>query len=100
MKKVLTMAGVMAATAAHADMTLQQRYPGPWRDDFNLPISKAFARSAINGCGEYKYRPSIRDKGEFLVYCTRDGKSWEAYLVWAPISKVTGPHQLSPAIPP
>ncbi|CAB5720004.1 Uncharacterised protein [Delftia tsuruhatensis] len=100
MKRVFIVAGVMAAAAAHADMTLQERYPGPWRDDFNLPISKALAQNSVRGCGEFKYRPSSRDKGEFLVYCTRDGKSWVAYLVWAPIAKVTGPHQVSAAIPP
>ncbi|WP_313233984.1 hypothetical protein [Delftia acidovorans] len=100
MAKVLIMAGLMATATAHADMTLQQRYPSPWRDDFNLPISKALAQNSVRGCGEFKYRPSSRDKGEFLVYCTRDGKSWVAYLVWAPIAKVTGPHQVSADIPP
>ena len=84
MAKVLIMAGLMATTAAHADMTLQQRYPSPWRDDFNLPISKALAQNSVRGCGEFKYRPSSRDKGEFLVYCTRDGKNWVCLLYTSP----------------
>lgn len=100
MRKTLTLVALVSAATAHAGISLQERYPGPWRDDFNLPISKALAQNLIKGCGEFKYRPSSRNKGEFLVYCTRDGKNWVAYLVWAPIAKVNGPHEVSAAIPP
>lgn len=98
--KILCTAALVLASAAHAEVALLERYPGPWTEDMNIPISRALVKNSIRGCGEYKYRPSNRDKGEFLVYCTRDGQNWEAYLVWTSAGKVTGPHQISAAIPP
>lgn len=74
------------------DIPLSERYPGPWREDFNLGITKALASKDIRGCGQYKYRESRNDKGEYLVHCTRDGNNWTAYLVWANTGSVTGPH--------
>ena len=39
-----------------------------------------------------------RIKGEYLVYCTQDGKTWTAYLVWASIKKIMGPYPPDPSI--
>lgn len=100
MKRLVYVATLAALSIAHAEIPLQERYPGPWRDDFNASISKALAQNSVRGCGEFKYRESKMNRGEYLVYCTRDGSNWVAYLVWASIKKVTGPHQVSAAIPP
>lgn len=100
MKIVLMVMALAITTASIAEVAQPDRYPGPWRDESNVLISKALVQNSIKGCGEFKYRPSSKNKGEFLVYCTRDGKNWVAYLVWAPVGKVTGPHQISAAIPP
>jgi len=100
MKTLFSAAVLVMASAAHADTSFQDRYPGPWKEDFNAPISKALAQNSARGCGEFKYRQSSKDKGEYLVYCTRDGRNWSAYFVWPSIKKITGPHQVSAAIPP
>lgn len=100
MKKALIAITLTAGSVAHAEVPLQDRYPGPWKDDPNLSISKALAQNSVRGCGEFKYRESRLNRGEYLVYCTRDGSNWTAYLVWTSIAKITGPHQISASIPP
>ena len=100
MRKSICAAMLLVLSIAHAEIPLYERYPGPWRDDFNASISKTLAKNSVRGCGEFKYRLSSKDKDEYLVYCSRDGKSWVAYLVWISIAKITGPHQISASIPP
>lgn len=101
MKKILGIfLGSALTLGAVAETSFAERYPGPWREGANLGISKALVANNIRGCGEFKYRESSRNRGEFLVYCSRDGSNWSAYFVWPSISKVTGPHQISPAIAP
>jgi len=64
-----------------------------WNTDFNIGISQALVANKIRDCGEFKYKKSKEHNGEYLVYCTRDGANWSAYLVWAPIKKVMGPYK-------
>ena len=66
------------------------RYPGPWREDLNVEITKTLVAKKVKGCGEYKYRETHRH--EYLVHCSRDGKNWIAYQVWPKIGEITGPH--------
>lgn len=82
----------LAGCGESREISLSERYPGPWREDFNMGITKTLASNNVGGCGQYKYRESIKDRGEYLVYCTRDGSNWVAYLVWPNIGKLTGPH--------
>jgi len=88
----------LAGCGNSRDIPLSERYPGPWQEDFNMGITKALAAKGICDCGQYKYRESSRDKGEYLVYCTRDGSNWTAYLVWPSIGEVTGPHTPDPSL--
>ncbi len=85
------LAGISTIASA-SDLTLSERYSQPWRDDFHLGITKAFAAKSIRECGQYKFRESSRDKNEFLVYCTRDGRTWKAFIVWPNIGEVMGPY--------
>ena len=78
--------------------SLAEMYPGPWHHEFNLGITKALAKKQISGCGEYKYRTHKSSSNEYLVYCTRDGSHWTAYLVWDLIGKVMGPYQTDPSV--
>ena len=73
------------------DIPISQRYPGPWRSDFNKDITHALAKNNILGCGEYKHRESSVNSGEFLVLCSNDGLTLNGYLVWPRIGSVTGP---------
>ncbi|MFC1896572.1 hypothetical protein ACFL0Q_07950 [Thermodesulfobacteriota bacterium] len=92
---LLFLLGVMSLCcfgSAIADLSISERYPGPWRHDFNSGISRALAKNNIRGCGEYKYRPSSTDDSEYLVRCTRDGINWSSYIVWVGIDEVMGPY--------
>ncbi len=73
------------------DIPLSQRYPGPWHVTFDKEITMALGKNNIGGCGDYKYRESSRDKGEYIVLCSRDGSNWTGYLVWPHIGSVIGP---------
>ena len=70
---------------------LEQLYPLPWRSDFDLPIARSLGKNGVTGCGEFQYRESSQHSREYLVYCTRDGSTWTAYLVWSSTEKIIGP---------
>jgi hypothetical protein len=78
--------------------SLAERYESTRRTDFHTAITQALVANNVRGCGEYKYRESRTDEGEYLVYCTQDGKTWTAYLVWASIKKIMGPYPPDPSI--
>jgi hypothetical protein len=70
---LLAAVGLASMSCEKSDMPLSERYPGPWREDVNIGITKALAAKKIRDCGQYKYRESSVNTGEYLVYCTRDG---------------------------
>lgn len=92
---VLLMALLAAGAAVPKEGTLRlaERYPGPWRLDFYGGITQTLISNGVRGCGEYKWRESSHDRGEYLVYCSRDGKRWLVYLIWPNTGKVNGPHE-------
>jgi len=73
---------------------IDAEYPPPFREDFNMEITKVLVKNGVTGCGTYKYRASTKpsDK-EYLVYCSRDGKTWTAYMVFIYTGKVLGPYR-------
>jgi hypothetical protein len=78
--------------------SMSVRYPGPWRDDTNIPVARALVANNVRGCGGYKYRESSEHRGEYFVHCSRDGSAWLAYIVWPNISKVMGPTASDPGL--
>lgn len=83
--------------------TISEEYPGPWREDTNIGISKALVQRNISGCGQYKYRQFYDGTKNYLVYCTRDGSNWLAYKVWPRetlSSDVMGPYKTESSLPP
>mgnify|MGYP007022264338 CR=1 FL=1 len=80
------------------ELTLAERYPGPWVSDVDLAITRALIRNNVSGCGQYKYRSSSQNSGEYLVYCSRDGETWTAYIVWPNVEKAMGPLAPDPSL--
>lgn len=80
------------------DTSLGSKYEANWKTDVNLKISQALVKSNIRNCGEYKYKESRTHKGEYVVYCTRDGINWTSYLVWTGTKKVMGPYDPDPSL--
>ena len=80
--------------------SMAAQYPGPWRNEFNLEMARALVKNHVRGCGEYQYRHAAASSNEFLLYCSRDGVAWSAYLLWLPSGEVMGPLKISEDIPP
>ncbi len=93
-RRLLSGALVMFPLACDSgrNLTLLEKYPGPWRNDVNVKIIRTLEKNKIRDCGQYKYRPSAGDPGEYLVRCTSDGVNWNSYLVWVGINRVRGPY--------
>jgi hypothetical protein len=105
--RILSLIFIIALSACNQDSayqpsshtpTLAERYPGPWHEEFNADIARALAAKSITGCGQFKFKASSQDSGEYVVYCTRDGESWVAYLVWTKVNEVIGPNQTDPSL--
>lgn len=71
--------------------TPAQEYPGAWRNSSHPTLMTTLAKNHVTGCGELVWRESVQHRGQLLVYCTRDGTQWLAYLAWPAIGEVTGP---------
>ena len=93
---------LMLSACSREPVTMKERYPGGWRTDFHVGISRALAQNKIRDCGEFKYKPSANTPsgniGEYLVRCTRNGTTWQSYLVWAGIDNVMGPYPTNPTM--
>jgi hypothetical protein len=76
--RAMAMSNMPAAPASQLDSL----YPRPWYDTVKPEISRELSKWDIQGCGEYHFRRGARDRRDYLVHCTRDGKDWRAYLVW------------------
>lgn len=98
MKRILLALCLSIPVVANAE-SVQDMYPGPWQYEFNTEITTALVVSKVKGCGQYRYRVSTRSTSEFLVYCSRDGEKWLAYMVWPKLEKALGPYQPDPALP-
>lgn len=68
-------------------------YPAPWQDAVNVGIARALVANGVSGCGEHIYRQSRTDPMGYLVHCSRDGKTWRAYLVHTNSGQVDGPYR-------
>lgn len=96
--KVLLLASVLFVGQAMAETDLSVKYPGPWQDNYDQRITKTLVVNGITGCGEYKFKEDAKKSKSYVVYCSRDGKNWLAYIVWAASEKVMGPFPPDPSL--
>jgi hypothetical protein len=71
------------------------RYVNTWSREINRDIIKTLIAHNITGCGELKYKESLKDRGEYLVHCSADGENWSEYIVWVRTGKILGPYKPS-----
>ena len=104
-----TTIGLLAGIALLALFTLDtdrraapidERYPGPWRADYQVSIAKALAGAGARGCGEFVWRESAIDRGEVLVWCTTDRTAWQQWLTWPRTARASGPSPPDARLPP
>lgn len=96
--KHLLLAPCLFIGHALAQDDISTTYPGPWEENYNQRISKALTVNGILGCGQYKYRENVNKSESYIVYCSRNGKKWLAYIVWAASEKVMGPYAPDPSL--
>ena len=73
-------------------------YVTPWHDP-DMAVTSVLLKNKARGCGEYFYLDLRSSSNQKLVYCTPDGKSWLAYIVWVNIGRMTGPHEPLEGVP-
>lgn len=101
MRWMLAAMTVAALAGCGKKETMVQRYPGPWQSGEHARISKVLAASNATGCDTLYWRTYHNEPGtDYLVYCTQDGKTWTAWLVWTSIKKAMGPTEVFAEIPP
>lgn len=86
MQRILLSACLLAfAAPAHA-----ADYLGSWQSG-RPEVAKALIKGGARGCGEFYQKPHKSFTNEWLVACSRDGKTFTAYRVWPNIGRAQGP---------
>lgn len=94
----IMLACLLMSGYAMADAEISEKYPGPWQENFDQRITKTLAVNGIRGCGQYKFKEDAKQSKSYIVYCSRDGQNWLAYIVWAASEKVMGPYAPDPSL--
>lgn len=97
---LLALAALAMLTPAEPPASLEQQYPGPWRNDENQGLQSTLARAGANGCGQFWYRAAAHAPGEYLVYCLGTAEHWSAYQAWTHSGDIIGPRAIDPELPP
>jgi hypothetical protein len=74
-------------------------FEGSWRRGANVDLVKTLDANHVEGCSEVAYRAHRTHTGEYLVYCTQDGRKWSAWLVSTANVKANGPYPPDPLLP-
>ena len=91
----------VAFASACEPLPPEERYPGPWVEDFNPKLSLLLIQNGIRGCGDLVYKPAYDNtdtREEYLIYCS-NGDSEFALVAFFPSNRLTGPARLVPEIP-
>ena len=67
-----------------------------WQDGPHPDIEKTLAANHATGCERFKNRENPVIRQEYLVHCTSDGTTWQAWLVWPRTGKTYGPRDPDP----
>ncbi len=72
--------------------TIPEEFPGPWKEP-TPEVMAVLAKNSVQGCGEFYQKEAQEYRGEFVVACTSNGKSWAVWQVWTRSGKVLGPDE-------
>lgn len=75
-------------------------YQGSWRNNAHVDLEKTLSAHHVDSCGVMAYRAHRTVQGQYLVYCSKDGQRWTAWLAWPGAQKVLGPYPPDPLVPP
>jgi hypothetical protein len=83
---------------ARPKLLSSEQFPGPWLE-VTQEIRDVLALNKVSACSQAVGRQSSRNPDEYLLYCTRDEKSWTSWRVQPAVHKVRGPGGLLKGIP-
>ena len=95
---LLVFVRLASAADAQPNLSPSEQYPGPWLE-VTQEIREVLALRKVSACSQAVGRQSSRNPGEYLLYCTRDGKLWTSWRVLPAAQKVRGPGKLLEGIP-
>jgi len=87
-KIVMIIASLFVSSTGYCSWINYTDYPGEWNDTPRLDISRVLVKHKVSGCGEYRYKESSKNKKEYLLQCSRDGKKWRTMVIWVGVNKV------------
>ena len=103
--------GLIAAAAAVAMLNdkptgEQVRRRGPvtadfenaWRRSSHVDLMRTLNANQIDACAELVYRAHRTQPGEYLVYCSNDGRRWKVWMANTSTQSVKGPFAPDPLV--
>lgn len=101
--KVMALTALLSMAGCKDEKSFAEHYPGPWKDEPKIELVRLLVAQGARGCGEFWWRTRDGETGqhaEYLVYCSRDGKTWKAWLLWPGTGKASGPTGIEDGPPP
>jgi hypothetical protein len=69
-----------------------------WKRETHVDLEKTLRAAQVEHCAVMAYRPHRRYPGEYLVYCSDDGRGWTAWSASTGSQRVRGPYAPDPLI--
>ena len=93
---IAALVAIAMPTVSHAE----GRFAESWNEEMRVDITRTLIQHGVKGCSFYKHKESLDTSGSYagsyIVYCSRDKRRWEAYLVWPDFDMVMGPSKPDP----
>lgn len=90
---LLALASLLSTVSARSATLLTEQFPGPWLE-VTGEIRDLLALNNVSACSQAAARVSLRNPGEYLLYCTSDEKIWTSWRVQLATHTVRGPGKL------
>jgi hypothetical protein len=94
---------LLLAGCAAEERTIAEQFSGPWQEYAKPDLVQLLISKDATGCGEFYWKAKdgkVDEFAEYLVYCTRDGVEWTAWMLWPGSGGASGPTGISDGPPP
>jgi hypothetical protein len=75
---------------ARSMLSPSEQFPGPWLE-VTQEVRDFLTLNKVSACSQAAGRESLRNPGEYLLYCTSDEKRWTSWRVRPAARSVRGP---------
>ena len=84
---------LLGTADARPMLSLSEQFPGPWLE-VTQEVRDILTLNKVSACTQAAGRESLRNPGEYLLYCTSDEKRWTSWRVQPAAGTVRGPGRL------